>query len=234
MSTARPTTLAIVLDRVPYRERDIVLTLLTRDVGIVSALAPSARGSLRRFGAAIDLLVVSSVCIRPRRGGLASLLSAEPVRQFPGAYESLDRLEAAQACIQLARDLLRDAPASASTFDHVAGALKRVEEAGPGETAGVLVRLCLDLLGDLGHAPSAEACSRCGTPLDAAVLIADGVLACPACAGHAPGARLDARALAILRKGGESGETDAAAALALVTALVSTALGRPWRSAMRA
>lgn len=41
---------AVVLSRVNYREADLIVTFLTRELGLVSALARYGRRSLRRFG----------------------------------------------------------------------------------------------------------------------------------------------------------------------------------------
>ena len=62
-------TPAVVLKRVPYGEADLVVTLYTRDLGKLSALARSARRSQRRFGGVLDLFTVSEAELKPHRGG---------------------------------------------------------------------------------------------------------------------------------------------------------------------
>ena len=61
------TSRAVVLRKVVYGEADLVLTLLSRDLGKLSALARGARSSRRRFGAALELFTVSSVELRAHR-----------------------------------------------------------------------------------------------------------------------------------------------------------------------
>jgi DNA repair protein RecO (recombination protein O) len=46
---------ALVLRKVAYGEADVIVTLLARDQGKISALARAARRSQRRFGAALEL-----------------------------------------------------------------------------------------------------------------------------------------------------------------------------------
>jgi DNA repair protein RecO (recombination protein O) len=49
-------TLALVLRRTPYGDADLIVTLFTRELGQVSALARSARKSQRRFGGNLEPL----------------------------------------------------------------------------------------------------------------------------------------------------------------------------------
>ena len=48
------TTRALVLKRVAYGESDLVVTLLTEELGRVSALARGARASQKRFGGSLE------------------------------------------------------------------------------------------------------------------------------------------------------------------------------------
>lgn len=225
-------TPALVLDRVPYGESDLVLHLLTRDHGIVAALARSARGSRRRFAGALDLFVVASVRFRPAggRSSLASLAGADPIRSFPGLYDHLDRMEAGQAILVLARDLLRDAPAGEATFLRMVEALARVEASAPGTAHLEILALATDLLGELGHPPVLEACPACGEAVGASGAVAvapDGILLCGRCA-PASAVRFPASLLGGVGDGGGPlpGRADV---LALLAALVSGVLGRRWR-----
>lgn len=228
-------TPALVLDRIPYGEADLILHLLTRDHGIVSALARGARGSRRRFAGGVDLFVVADVRFRPAgaRSSLASLAGSEPVRSFPGLFDALDRLEAGQAMLVLARDLLRDAPAGEATFFRVVEALARLETASPGQTAGEVLALAVALLSDLGHSPADESCPACGETVGASGVVAvapDGAMLCGRCAP--PGAARFSAALlgGAAREGAPADPAPARAdVLSLVAALVSGVLGRRWR-----
>ena len=225
-------SLALVLDRVAYGEKDVIATLLTRDLGVVPVLARSARGSRRRFAGGLDLFVVFQARVKARTGStLASLLEADVVRQFPGIFESLARLDAGQAVLALARDLLRDAPAGVAAFDHVADAFSYLDAAPPGSEHAALLRACVGLLGDLGHAPRTDACAECGASLRpaGAVLVSDGMLACRECAPARGGVTLGESALDLLGGLREAGPSDREEVFGLVTHLVSSALGRPWK-----
>ncbi len=228
-------TPALVLDRIPYGEADLVLQLLTRDCGIVPALARSARGSRRRFAGGLDLFVVSSVRFRPAgvRSSLALLSGADPIRTFPGLFDRLDRLEAGQAVLVLSRDLLRDAPAGQATFARVVEALARLDRAGPEDGSLEVLRLAIDLLGELGHSPIQGACPSCGRPVGGVGEIAvapDGTLLCGRCAP--PAAHRFPGALLCGESGPDVPVPGRADVLSLVAALVSGVLGRRWRLRM--
>jgi len=220
-------SLALLLDRVPYRDRDWIVTLLTRDAGVVSAIARGARGSSRRYAGALDLFVVVSARWRAGPGALASLSGAEVVRQFPGVLERLDRLEAGQAMLVLARDLARDAPAGESMFDHLVAAFEALDRAPDGRAFEGLLDLAVVLLEDLGHRVAGTHCPRCERPLGApgAVLAGDGTVVCGDCGRSVTGVAADAL-LAPADRRGPSGRDEA---LKLTMALVSGALGRAYR-----
>ncbi len=220
---------AILLDRVAYGERDLVLTLLTRDYGLVSAIARSARGSLRRFGGALDLFVVFQARLRLRPPPrLSALLGVDPVRQFPGILEDLARLEAGQAMLTAARDLLQDAPAPPRAFDFVVAQLERLEQAPPELAHLPLLDLCMGLLAEVGHVPTGTRCPACHRPLEhGGVLLDGGSIVCHACGRNLGGVVVPPDVFRPVRPG-------RAAVVAFLTRLLSAALGRPYRIALRA
>lgn len=228
-------TLALLLDRVPYRDADLIVTLLTRDHGLVPALARGARGSRRRFAGSLDLFLVARVRVQPRApGALATLCEAEAETLFPGILDSLDRLEAGACLLALARDLLRDAPAGETAFRALAQALGRLQFLEPEAVHLAILDLVLALLDDVGHGVDPEACPSCRASLaDGAALGPDGTVCCPRCAPAGlpvPSAVLTAMAdLAAARSVRVPGRADT---LAFVAALVSGVLGRPYRLAI--
>jgi len=214
---------ALILDRIPYRDRDFVLTLLTRGQGLVSALARSVRGSRRRFGG-LDLFVLFQAHLRMQPPPkLSSLVEIEPVRQFPGILADLDRLEVGQAMLVITRDLLRDAPAPAGVFDLVATQFERLENAPRTQVHRPLLDLCVGIVAELGHMPEGPVCPSCGRGLDPGIVMLDGgSIVCIECGKNLGGAAFDPRVL------NETGTTRREV-LAFLTHLMSAVLGRPYR-----
>ncbi len=218
----------LVLDRVAYGERDLILTLLTRGHGLVSAMARSARGSRRRFGGALDLFVVFQAHLRLRPPPrLSALVGADPIRQFPGILEDLSRLEVGQAMLAVARDLLRDAPAPARVFDLVVAHLDRLERVPPESAHLPLLDLCLGLLAEVGHVPSGTGCPACGRPLDqGAVLLDGGSIVCAQCGRDLGGPEVSPAVFG-------PDPPRRAAVITFLARLMTAALGRPYRIPLR-
>ena len=83
------TVSAIVLRVRPYRESDSLVDLLTREQGIMTAIARGARKSLRRFGGrhplcAIGVTSLIAVILRPKAAKARNALS----RPVPGPWTS--------------------------------------------------------------------------------------------------------------------------------------------------
>lgn len=95
-ATQRHDTLALVLRRTEYGEADLVVTLFTRRLGRVSALARAARKSQRRFGGHLEPLHTLSVQLDAAAGaGLLRLVEARIVTPRPHLLENGRALDAA-------------------------------------------------------------------------------------------------------------------------------------------
>ena len=97
-------TRAILLRAVDHGDSDRIVTFLTQDYGLVSALARGARKSTKRFAGGLEPF--SDVAIRYTtkkgqlegglfEGGLCTLTSATPKRFFSGLLGSVERMNAA-------------------------------------------------------------------------------------------------------------------------------------------
>ncbi len=66
-TTPQLRTDAIVVRRVAYGEADLIVTLYTRELGKISALARSARRSRKRFGGGLELFNITSLELKKTR-----------------------------------------------------------------------------------------------------------------------------------------------------------------------
>lgn len=169
---------AIVLSRVPYQESDLVVGLLCRQGGPVSVLARSARSSRRRFQGLLDFFIVFDAEMSVGRGGMPGLSSAQPVRFFPGILDDLDRLEAGQALVQIARDILRDAPSSPTIFDSLEQAFGYLECAAAGLGHMAVLEWVLFVAAELGQVPAGGVCPGCGMSSGRFSVASDGRVLC--------------------------------------------------------
>ncbi len=183
---------AILLRAVEFGESDLVVHLLTSELGRFTAIAKGARRSQRRFPGTLDLFNHLAIEGRTRpRGGMGFLERARLVdahlglRRDPACYalasflaELLDRLSPESLEREEAVQLFALASESLSLLGRVR------------PTPGLRVLLELRLLEALGLRPEFGRCVRCGkAPADSIspdhvvqFHVPDGGLVCTACA----------------------------------------------------
>ncbi len=191
---------AVVLDAIPYRDRDQILSVLTREHGLVRGVHRGARSGKAPAAAATQVLsLVRVTAWRKPSAELATFRSVEAVRPSFSLARDMDRSAAAAAVAEL---LLGFCPADDPLPRHHRLAAAVAEELlGSGDPAALLAYVQVWVLQLGGVLPPLDACSACGSPLGGAFHAhpADGLPLCPRCAP--PGSeRVDAAAAAFLRR----------------------------------
>jgi len=151
---------AVVLRKVPYGEADVIATLLVRERGKLSALARSARRSRRRFAGALELFTVSTVELRPHRGELWTLSSADVVESFAELARDMGCLAHASYGTELVRELSAAEQPEEELFDLLLDLYRAL--ARRGARVDVLRAFELAALDLAGVAPVLDACAACG------------------------------------------------------------------------
>jgi DNA repair protein RecO (recombination protein O) len=151
---------------VDYGESDRVVTLLSRELGKVSAFARGARASRRRFGGALEPFTLVAAEARSRAASDLLGLESVAVERAHGAIRGdLARIACAAYAAELSRELVHDREPHPELFDLLAAYLSLLDGA-PARPAA-LRAFELGALRAAGLAPMLEACARCGSPLDA-------------------------------------------------------------------
>jgi len=197
MAGATLTTDALLLRSVDYRDADRIVSLLTWELGPVSALARGARRSRKRFGGSLEPCALLRVELGRARGDLLPLASAEVRQHFERLTGSLDSLSRAGAALRTLRMML---PASEPAQEAFADTVALFEHFDAhGSASHDLTAFQFRLLGLAGLTPDLEACGRCGRlapPARAVLLDAEsGRVRCRACGGAAIYLSGEARAL---------------------------------------
>jgi DNA repair protein RecO (recombination protein O) len=96
---------ALLLRAVDYRDADRIVTLFTRELGVVSALARGAKGSRRRFSGVLEPYALLRVELEGGRGDLYTLKRAELAQVWSGVLGDFDRIQAGAAALRLVREL---------------------------------------------------------------------------------------------------------------------------------
>ena len=168
--SARAHVEALVLRRTDYGEADRILTLLTREDGLIRAIAKNARASRRRFGGAIELFSHARVELgRKRAGGegLEHLNSAEQIDAHLGLRASLGALRAASVMCEATSHLIHEHEAVPELFEQLRAALGSLGgESAPEKMNLLELWYLLMLLETAGLAPLLSRCVRCGRTPD--------------------------------------------------------------------
>ncbi len=213
---------ALVVKTVEVGESDVVATLITEQVGKVSAIVRGARKSTHRVGGALEPVHTIAVILDDRGKELATLKEARIVRVRPGVVSNLAALDAAGVALRWARHLFAPRTPEPEGWRVLIGLLDALDEAGAPPQAE-LARAGLLLLAVVGYSLDLERCVACGRPCPAAkaacVDPARGGLVCRACGGASsvvlPAVREAARAL-VEGRISEAAAPDASAVLDLV------------------
>ena len=164
---------AIVLRTVPWSETSLIVTLLTRDFGKISAVAKGARRLKGPFEGSLDLLSVCSVNFIDKAGEVLDILTeSKLLRRFRSGMRDLGALNAG---FYVAEVLYRTTEADrqlVDLYDLSDATLLSLDEGQ--SVAATVIRFELHTLAILGHAPQLTECIACGTSLPATSAVAGG------------------------------------------------------------
>ena len=154
-------TTAIVLRTVEFSETSLIVTLLTKEFGQISAIAKGARRPKGPFEGALDLMSVCRVVVIRKHNDVLDLLTeAKLHRRFRGADRSLERLYGGYYVAELLRLLLDDHAPHPDVYELTIQLLQQLDGTGP--VASSLAFFDLQILRMLGHAPETDSCTDCG------------------------------------------------------------------------
>ncbi len=163
--------LAIILRSIAYQERHRIVTALTEQHGLVSAIARNAIQS-RRFGGTLEVFAASEWFYTTKPGAeLWALQEARIRRPFEGLRVDFERMSLASAMSEL---MLRIAPqhqVAPELFKLHSNALATLEELpqGAGAPVSLLNAYVAKLLQWSGHQPQIQRCLGCEISLDTVV-----------------------------------------------------------------
>lgn len=169
-------SLALVLRTVDFSETSSVVTLFTREHGLVSALAKGARRPKSPFEVALDLAALCRVVFIPKPSdALALLTEAKLERRYRGADRGLAALYGGYYLIELLRELVGPHDPQPPLFDDAEATLDAM--ASGGHIAHEVIRFELSALRWLGHACTFTTCAETGVAVDLAGRVPFGLLA---------------------------------------------------------
>ena len=196
------TTKTLVLRSVDYKESDKILTLLTQDLGKVTA---SARGSRKKgspLAAGCQLLCWSEMVLYDYQGRW-TVKEAATERQFRGVRDDLDKLALACYFAEVTELLAVEDMPSPELLSLILNSLHALDKLSKPldlvKAAFELKAMCL-----AGYEPLLDGCAVCGSepPEDPRFHLKEGVLHCARCrneVGEGISMPLDGQALEAMR-----------------------------------
>lgn len=158
-------SLALVLRTVDVFETSQVVTLFTRELGKITALAKGARRLKSPFQGGLDLLGVSDIVLISKASETLDLLTeASSAERFSSLRRDLAALFAGYYLAELLSDLTDYHDPHPKLFDAARITLRHLGDARlrPRRVA----RFELACLRELGLAPSLDTCSNCGIVME--------------------------------------------------------------------
>jgi DNA repair protein RecO (recombination protein O) len=154
----------INLKSMPLGEADRLLTILTREHGLVKAVAMGARKTNSKLGGRSSLFVVNELLIARGRS-LDKITQAETLESYPRLARDLKRLTASQYLAELALCQALSEQPQDELFVVLNQHLKRLEYAPSSLILPNLVQAIYHLLGLAGVAPQVQNCSLTRQPI---------------------------------------------------------------------
>jgi DNA repair protein RecO (recombination protein O) len=147
----------INLKGVPLGESDRLLTILTREFGLIRVVAPSARKYNSKLGGRSGLFVVNQLLISKGRS-LDKISQAETLESYPGLGKDLGKLAASQYLAELVLcHALSDQPQE-ELYGLLKEHLNRLEKSPNDQAIAHLTHAIFHLLVLAGIAPQVQLC----------------------------------------------------------------------------
>lgn len=173
------TVQALVLRVTPYNDSDALLTLLSRDLGKLTAKVRGLRRKNSPLTAACQLLAYSEFTLFEYRG-MYTVNEAQSIELFHNLHKDILKLSLGTYFVQVAEVISQEDMPSPELLSLVLNCLYALAKLNiPYAQIKAVFELrsvCL-----AGYMPDLHGCSRCGNPLPDRFNISEGMLTCHSC-----------------------------------------------------
>jgi DNA repair protein RecO (recombination protein O) len=184
-------------------EADRIISIFTRDHGLVRAVAKGIKKTTNRFGGRMEPLFCNSLQLRQGRN-METIVSADTVRSFGGLRTDFDRLAFGLYLAEVLNGMLPPSMPQPAIYDLFVSTLAMLETLERPDLIALWFQL--QLLTEVGHHLGLDSCHACQRPIDVpgpatGFDLALGALVCGTCRWGRPTVRdMMAEPLLLLRR----------------------------------
>ncbi|HKI78857.1 MAG TPA: DNA repair protein RecO [Ignavibacteriaceae bacterium] len=155
-------TEAVVLSKLNYGDTSLIVSLFTKELGKVSAIAKGARNSKAKIGAKVDPLnFLEIVFYNKTSRELQIISSADIIDHYPNLKKDFDRLKYAYSVLELIKKLTVEHEQNLKLFKGTTRIFSLMNESN--ESPDILfARFFLFLLDEIGYQVQIDRCISCG------------------------------------------------------------------------
>jgi DNA repair protein RecO (recombination protein O) len=150
-----------------FGESDKLVTILTKEYGLLTAIAPGARKHNSSLGGRSAMFVVNEVLLAKGRS-LDKITQANTVKSYPGLAKDLGKLAASQYLAEIVLSQALSENPQEELYELLNEHLARLEDVSSNNSLQVIPYLChavFQFLALAGFAPQVEACCLTQRPL---------------------------------------------------------------------
>lgn len=165
MTTYR--TKGIIIKKINFKEADKIVTILTRNLGKITAIAHGVRKSISKLAGHLELFMLSDLVLEEGKN-LDTVTSAQNLQSFKNIRKDLRKASEAYYIGELVNKFLPEKYKDTRMFNLLVGTFTTLDDNRiDSETKILLIRLAfeLKLLDLLGFAPQLIHCLHCGQKL---------------------------------------------------------------------
>lgn len=188
---------AIVLRRVDYKESSYLLTLFSRELGKLSAIARGAKRKNSKIGNLAELL--AEVNLNLTGGSMGTIRDGKVIHLHEGLRTSLEKMYLAHIMVECCDKTTWEGATEERLYDLLAKSLNTLEKtAVPLRITNAFLLKWVSMLGFL---PELFHCCHCGRRADEGIfLLEEGGFVCEDCPATRPARKLSRVQLAYLRR----------------------------------
>lgn len=176
--------LGIVVQESDYRETSKLLTLITKEHGIISVISKGCRSIKSELRSASTILTYGKFSMYYKGDKLSNLVSVDIINNFKNTRIDLNRISFSSYLLELTTQVMKQNNTS-ELFDILIQALTKIDEGfDPVVISDIVSLKYLDYLGVM---PVIDSCAVCGSTTSIATLSSDlGGYVCNKCRNNEP------------------------------------------------